>query len=177
MPSTAVKPAKSKTLDKREVIAILGKSKRTVETYIASGRLPCTYVNGRNGKQAYFDPADVARLKREIDNPVSSVAKVRTLAVERQQPAPPAPAALLPPPDYWADVARLVAALAPAPVTPPKPWLTLDEAAEFSGLPKSWLLAQARLDASGYAERCISAINVGTEKQVRWRFNRDALAK
>lgn len=49
-----------------------------------------------------------------------------------------------------------------------KPWLTLDEAVEYSGLPRAFLLAQAK---AGNA----FATNVGTDTSHRWRFNRDAL--
>jgi predicted DNA-binding transcriptional regulator AlpA len=50
-------------MSKTEVCAYLGKSKRTIESYVASGRLPAKYVNGPNGKTASFDPADVEAVK------------------------------------------------------------------------------------------------------------------
>ncbi len=88
MPSSGTQPAKSKTLSKREVIQFLGRSKRTVETYIAEGRLPVSYVNGRNGKEAVFQRSDVERFKREMDTPM-----VRALAVSNPQARVPAGAA------------------------------------------------------------------------------------
>jgi hypothetical protein len=54
----------------------------------------------------------------------------------------------------------------PAPVL--KPWLSLTDAAEYSGLPASFLLAQARQGAPW-------AINVGQGSKAHWRFNRDGL--
>jgi hypothetical protein len=48
-------------------------------------------------------------------------------------------------------------------------WLTLDEAVEYSGLPRAYLLRMAR-----HVENDI-AMNVGTEARPRWRFDRDKL--
>jgi DNA-binding CsgD family transcriptional regulator len=52
----------------------------------------------------------------------------------------------------------------------PKPWLTLEEAAEYSGLPLRWLRTKA-------AEGSIHAIDVGSGQRHIWRFNRDGLAE
>jgi len=78
--------------------------------------------------------------------------------------------------------ARMVATVLKARELPPvKPWLTLDEAAEFSGLPKSWLLDMARKVEGSFGTyqlpRCIEVINVGTEKRASWRFSRAALSR
>ena len=62
-----------KTLNKTEVIALLGKSKRTIDTYMADGRLKYHYVNGPNGKQSEFYAADVERLKRELEAPMERI--------------------------------------------------------------------------------------------------------
>jgi hypothetical protein len=179
MPSLAAQPAATKNLTKREVIEALGKSKRTIETYIKDGRLACTYINGRNGRQALFDADAVAALKREIDTPAEKPAAPRIV------PAAEKPAKTQPPDGAQftlADVSRVVAALA---AQTPKPWLTLGEAAEFSGLPKAWLLAVARLGhPESAADRAycdphgtVVAVNVGSEARASWRFNREALAK
>jgi len=168
MSATAVKQAKSKTLNKHEVIAILGRSKRTIETWISDGRLPCTYLDGRNGRQAFFDPADVARLKREIEKPVAKTVKERLPTKEPAKIA--APSIALPPPDYWADVAKLVGALAPAPA---RPWLTIDEATAELGLTRKWLLTEAE---SAKRNGAIRDMGKGA-RGGRWRFNREALAK
>jgi hypothetical protein len=51
-----------------------------------------------------------------------------------------------------------------------KPWLTLSEAVQYSGLPASWLIAAARDGAP-------IAINTGKgRRREYWRFNRDAIA-
>jgi len=108
MPSLAAQPAATKNLTKREVIEALGKSKRTIETYIKDGRLACTYINGRNGRQALFDADAVAALKREIDTPAEKPAAPRIV------PAAEKPAKTQPPDGAQftlADVSRVVAAL------------------------------------------------------------------
>jgi excisionase family DNA binding protein len=52
-------------MSKPEVCKYLGKSKRTIETYVSSGRLPATYFNGPNGQTAMFERADVEAVKEE----------------------------------------------------------------------------------------------------------------
>jgi predicted site-specific integrase-resolvase len=171
MSSHAAKPAQSKTLTKREVIELLGKSKRTVETYIASGRLPCEYFNGPNGKTASFKTEDVKRLKLENDTPTPCVPRViekakrepRLVAVAERAAAPLAlpPAADL---AFIFERAREYAQLAP------KPWLDVKAAADYSGLPASYLVQAAR-------EGKIRAVNVGKGAREFWRFNREGLSK
>lgn len=58
----------------------------------------------------------------------------------------------------------------PAPAAPaPKPWLTLEEAVEYSGLPRGYLLKRAR-------EGWDAAVDVSTGGAHQfWRFNRAAL--
>jgi hypothetical protein len=49
-----------------------------------------------------------------------------------------------------------------------KPWLTLDEAVEYSGLPRGWLLSQAKAGA-GFAS------DFGSGRRRSFRFHRDSL--
>jgi hypothetical protein len=65
------------------------------------------------------------------------------------------------------DFAGFVAALAQAKAEP-KPWLTLDEAAEWSGLSRSYLLECARAGAR-------YVLNQGSSKRASWRFSREGL--
>jgi 3-oxoacyl-ACP reductase-like protein len=67
MPSPAVHTAQTKTMSKREVCEYLGKSKRTVETYITRGKLQVKYFNGANGRTAEFQRPDVEALKRGLE--------------------------------------------------------------------------------------------------------------
>lgn len=70
---------------------------------------------------------------------------------------------------YVAEILRSLPT-PPPPAPPPvlRPWLTLDEAVAYSGLPKGWLLRRA-------FEGAPFAVNCG-RKRASWRFNRDALA-
>lgn len=167
---TATQTAKTRTMTKRDVIEYLGKSKRTVETYIAGGRLAVAYINGPNGKQATFDRADVERFKREMDEPMA-----RAVAVQQHESngtAHPSSMAVAPVarPDALQQI--LASLLQGYPMQRPKPWLTLQEAVEFSGLPASYLVQMAE-NGSG----TIRAIDVGRREGGRWRFHRASLAK
>jgi excisionase family DNA binding protein len=154
-------------LTKREVIEYLGKSKRTVETMIAQGRLPAQYFNGPNGKQAAFARADVERLKGEIETPMVRPAARLEAAVETAKSLAPLAEAI---------AAALRTALQ-ADVPKPRAWLTLDEAVEYSGLPKSYLLALARGGGDATHRKPDFAVNVGTGTKEFWRFNREALSR
>jgi hypothetical protein len=71
--------------------------------------------------------------------------------------------------EYLAHLTDQLEQLQPA-APPPAPWLTLAEAAEYSGLPKAWLRRAAEAGS-------VEVLNVGTEKQKIWRFHRDSLAQ
>lgn len=175
------------TMTKKEVIEYLGKSARTIETLVRAGRLPVKYFNGSNGKQASFERADVDRLKADIAVPMvratASYAPAPAVAPV-VSPAVSNDTGLVP---FGSDAPAAVALAQSIAVAlrdglrgesprgdEPKPWLTLDEAAAWSGLPKSWLLAQARADS---LMSSVVIINVGTRERPRWRFNREALKK
>lgn len=63
-------PVKSSTMTKAEVCEFLGKSKRTLDTYMAAGRLPVRYFHGPNGRQSAFDRKAVELFKAELDTPM-----------------------------------------------------------------------------------------------------------
>lgn len=174
-------------MSKAEVCALLGKSVRTVVGYISSGALAVSYVNGTHGREARIERASAERLKVELDAPsyraVSTPEGALTL-VPREMSA-----------SLGAALTEIAASLRP-PIEP-KPWLTLAEAAEYSGLPASWLLGVARTDAALQAEMDrmasmnggesvgsvvarhpvhVVAVNVGTAKRASWRFHRDQLS-
>ncbi len=146
---------------KAEAAARLGVSARTVERYIDSGRLGSRQQHAPGRKPVVVvDPAGLNALLAE------SAAVPASLV--RSAPAAASPAASAAP---LAALAELLASrlAPPAPAAPLKPWLTLDEAAEYSGLPAPWLLAQARSGS-------LVAVNVGMGSQERWRFSRRRLA-
>ena len=168
-------------MTKREACEYLGKSKRTVETFVSKGRLGVAYVDGPNGKTAAFRRSEVEALKREIDTPTyratpevatsrparfadGSTVTMRPALVEASSGSSSDTLAMV-----TTALARAVqAAAADAPA--PKPWLTLAEAVEYSGLPASYLVRRAR-------EGWTAAIDVGTGDKAFWRFNREGLTR
>jgi hypothetical protein len=156
-------------MNKREVCDLLGRSKRTVESYIKDG-LPVAYIRGQNGNTAVFDRAAVEAWQRRKDEAWQNEERWH-----KAKPALAAPSVAVAPTsaasDPLASLAAHLAKLAAAfPSRPPAvgKWLTLDQAAEQSGLPKSWLLAQARSGAA-------FALNVGSAKKAVWRFRSDGV--
>lgn len=176
MPSSAAQTAKTKTLTKREVIDFLGKSKRTVEIYIHDGRLPCQYFNGPNGKTAVFDRAAVEALKRDLDTPtvraVPAGPQTTSTHVNTRHDMNGEALALrsVSSGDPLALLTTALARFVPAPAPVIKPWLTLSEAVDYSGLPSTYLVQAARAGT-------IRAVNVGTGEKAFWRFNREGLSK
>jgi hypothetical protein len=184
MSSTGAKPAHAETpetMSKAEVCDYVGKSKRTIDSYIATGRLRVGYFNGPNGKTGIFQRADVEALKKDLEAPTYR-AVVPPAERERSRDgyqalqivAPPAGAALTqqqPAADAFTALAEHLAKLAAYPARSPKPWLTLDEAVEWSGLTRGYLLYLTETDAVGVRD-------MGKHSRGgRWRFNREALAK
>jgi hypothetical protein len=155
-------------LHKEAAAKMIGVSIRQIENLAALGRIRKhrleRQVNERSARVLY-SLEDLDALKAGTPN-------------SHGAPAPPAPktevTALAPAGaafDFGALAAHL-AALARAfpPPADPRPWLTLAEAVEYSGLPEVWLVAQARAGAA-------FAVNVGQGSKAHWRFNRAALAE
>jgi excisionase family DNA binding protein len=57
-------------ISKKEAAEYLGVSTRAIERYTASGKLPCTYTQGKYGKEAHYNPEDLDRFKGELATPV-----------------------------------------------------------------------------------------------------------
>lgn len=180
----STKPALAEWIPKSEAARLLGVGMRQIERREQNGliekrtmpRLP-TESTGR----VLYSRADVAALKAGTPN-----MHARPVAENRQNsqngsngptelariPAGRARAALERGQDVSANaiaghLLSVIAAKYAAPPAP-KPWLTLDEAYEYSGLPKNYLLAEARAGRP-------FALNVGDNARPRWRFNREAL--
>jgi hypothetical protein len=175
-------------MDKKEVCEFLGKSVRTVAGYMAKGELVVKYVAGR----AVFERADVERLKAQFETPIHRGIPLRAVqpSAQREETERPAMQAMQPvaaslpaiteaAESFAASLGKALQAALPPPAKEWKAWLTADEAHEFSGLPKAWLLEMARKVEGTYgsyvAPSCIQAINVGTESRNIWRFSRAAL--
>jgi excisionase family DNA binding protein len=172
-----------------EAAARLATNERTIRRWIESGRLKAAYRPATGRKPiAVVDPEDVERLRSERQQVV--VVETTPMQISPMKIAPdfsesdaravgphligvPADqaAALVRSADPFAGLAAHLTRLAAAFPTPqPKPWLGLAEAAEYSGLPRDWLLAQARAGA-------LRAVKVGKGSRDRWKFNREALVR
>jgi hypothetical protein len=171
-PKSAALPLETNTrVNKAEACEILGKSARSLIEYVNGGRLAVEYRNGKHGAEASYLRADVVRLRAELDEPMYREAPANALARRAAHVA-----------DRASSLA-LVASREVAPEDPEAmrqqylaekrarwPWVTLDEAALGSGLPKGYLLRRAKEGAE-------FAINVGTEGRASWRVNLEWLAK
>jgi hypothetical protein len=159
-------------LGKADAAAYLGVGVRQIEKREARGQIEKRVEPRKSNQSAstvLYARRDLDAIKHGVPNqygvPVPDKPPARTLALATTQkqtmPAhvetgrPGLPPVFLPDP-------------LPRPV---KPWLTLAEAAEYSGLPEAFL---ARLAKEGAK----IAINVGAgKKNARWRFNREALGR
>ena len=169
-----------------EAAVQLATNERTIRRWIEAGRLK-TALRPAVGRKplVIVDPADVARVRSERQPAVVVDTDIERLGIARPgplgavgDPDTPQPVRALAynqrDPITGADAsvaaALLKAMFAAASAAVPKPWLTTAEAVEYSGLPKAWLLEQAR-------KGNIPAINVGSGSRERWRFNREALCR
>lgn len=187
MPSTTTKKKAaaepSPTMSKAEVCAYVGKSTRTIDSYIASGRLRIAYFNGPNGKTGIFQRTDVEALKVELETPTyravhpgerersrdgyqslqlvaPSAAGTAMAQIAQQQQQTGGVLALL-----TEHLAKLAAPhREELGLRMPGPFVTLAEAAKISGMPATWLLAQAKAGVPW-------AVNIGTGKKAFWRFS------
>ena len=142
-------------LGKEEVAELLDKSIRTVLNMAKEGTIKSKLErNPKTGhKNVLFDAEDARRLRDQPDPPL-----MRKPAVVQVD----APASFAP--------------IREAPASP-RPWLTLDEAAEFSGLTKRWLLAEAEREPKAYGID-IAVRDMGKHSPGgRWRFHRESLAR
>jgi excisionase family DNA binding protein len=150
-----------------EAAVQLGTNERTIRRWIESGRLKSSTrpVVGRK-PATIVDPEDVERL-REERHPVVLVEKAEK-SLQRMAADPAIP-----------DTQVMAAFKAAIRETPkePKPWLTLKEAAEYSGLPAAWLLKNARMSGLGIDNGVVVAMDVGSGKRAVWRFSRNALSR
>lgn len=167
----------SQRMTKSQVCKYLGKSKRSIESYVAKGLLSVEHMAGPNGTVAVFDRAAVRKFKTDWANRFSyeslaekgAIVPAGPIALAPRPAKPlalPAPAAA-PGPDN-SGFEALAAHLAKLSALYPDPTLAvyvpLDEAARLSGLPKTFLLQQAK---AGIAW----AINAATTgKRPVWRF-------
>lgn len=181
-------PAESPWLPKAAAAALLGVSPRSLERHEAKGfiekRVRRSGPLGRANAVEY-SRADLEALKRGAPNvharPEPEESSVARAAVESPITPRSASTALAVRHDSRVDsfaaalFAHLEAGRLSAPPAP-KPWLTLAEAAEYSGLTRRFLTWQAKYQReAGNSLTRIVAVNIGLGKRAQWRFQRDSL--
>jgi hypothetical protein len=153
-------------LGKAEAAALLGVSVRQLELKTAQGLVRKETLpkkpSDRAARVVYWrEDLDAIRAGKPNRGGETKPAESETKALAREMPTSPDP------------VAALVAALArafPAPAPPAqkaKPWLSLKDASDYSGLPARYLVQAAR-------EGKMRAQNVGLKRD-RWMFPREGL--
>ena len=141
---------KPEYISKRRAAEALGISPRRLLELSQSGQIRRHYHNDPQTRRraAFFARPDVERL-----------------AATRIQAAPQSAAPLAIPGGTLRPASQAIAL--PAPAAPARPWLTVDEAADYTGLPASFL---ARLITGGK----LPALDIGRcgRSGGRWRVNR-----
>lgn len=180
-----MKPAPEKEwLGKADAARLLGVATRQVERrtrqgYIDSRREP-RGVNETTARVVY-SRTDILALKAgkpnvharpipETEPAANDASRPISTRLKTDQDGSTA-LAVRPDTDPFAGLAAKLAGLAafaaqfpPPPVTMPGPFVSLAEAVTLSGMPASWLVAQARAGVPW-------AVNVGTGKREFWRFS------
>lgn len=160
MSTVAVRTREEEWWSRELAAKYLEVSVRKLRSVAAAGRIRRKHIPpapGRPYQSVVYNVADVEGYKAEALAGSSP-------AVMPVVNAPHLPASLLP-----AALELLGQRLAPPPRV--RRWLTLDEAVEYSGLPRAYLQRFAREGgAFGIDQPCM---NVGTAARPRWRFDRD----
>jgi hypothetical protein len=150
-------------MTKAEAAAFLGKSERRVAQYMHDGKIRVTYIDSRHGRLATLNREDIERLNREIKSPGTRVGSPASpisndisghtadpgspgsTALARIEPAASSSMAMV----AFAEALKgMMQGVAPAaPVAAPKPFMSLAEAVDYSGLPKRLITCLIRAGA------------------------------
>jgi excisionase family DNA binding protein len=135
------------------------KSPRSVLLLVEQGKIQSKRERDPESNQVVVlvHAGDVERIAYEREHPEMAVEKAeekQTLPALRSLPAPALPASI-----------RIEM---PAPEVPPCAWLNADQAADYTGLPATFLIASIRAGK-------IRALDVGKRAGGRWRIKRSDL--
>jgi hypothetical protein len=154
-------------LSKADAARVLGVSVRQLELKTAQGLIRKETLPKKPNERAarvVYSREDLDAIRAGSPNRHGEAAPERTLARREQSPNP------------FADFAERLAGLAFAAQSAKadlRPWLTLDEAAEYSGLTRAWLLKEAEA-----GENAITVRDMGKHARGgRWRFLRADLGR
>jgi excisionase family DNA binding protein len=147
---------------KREAANLLGLSTRGIERAVRRGHLTVLYRDSKHGKKAWFRPPELERYKQlqEARGPVGFTSGI---------PGPPPVGTLIPMVEI--EPRRRVETTPRDNAVPIADRLTLnvDEAAQLSGLPRSFILKSIHNDK-------LKAIRIGRSYHVK-RFDLDRFVK
>ncbi len=145
-------------MNKKEAANFLGVSTRLVARYVSQGRLKCTYVRGKTGREANYEQSDLDALKAELEEPTHRAITTHEQSNDALVPQASTPQYLT------AGFQRLLEAVEIHRSKPTvhelaaKPLLTFKEAQVYTGLSEGILndaIGAGRLKAEkvGYARR------------------------
>ena len=128
---------------KQQVAELFGCSKKSVERWVKKGKLTPTFVTGRHGKQAVFDPEEVESLK-ELEDSMAidrSVVPGESVTVPTQTPTLTPALVNQAVESVSMPLNSLVTVTRENRSVPIhcKLFLSLNEAKEFSGLPRAFI--------------------------------------
>jgi hypothetical protein len=161
-------------MNKKETAASLGITTRTLERHMSAGRITYSMRAGATGKEAFFEPAEVERFGVELNGETISPAVVREAATSPDEQ----PRQLARLPDAQAaqqfaallasgvreSMREIVAELVAGDSLPQAPavWLTIEQAADWLGLPRAAITKALHDDRDGEGnQRRIKALGRG----------------
>jgi len=148
-------------MNKKEAAAELGITTRTLERHMSAGRVAYSMRPGATGKEAFFEPAEIVRFRVELHGETISPAVVREVPTSPDEE--PRQLARLSDPQAAQHFAALlagsvresmreiVAELVAGDSLPQAPavWLTIEQAADWLGLPRNAIERALHEDRDG----------------------------
>jgi len=161
-------------IDSEKACKILGLKLRAFQRKVQSGfvrRQILPPSADHNRQQALYSLEDVMNLKESKDNGASFA--VAHTSAPLAAIAPTTAIALR---DLQQTALQALARSVQQETKPPdKPWLTLKEAADYSGLPEHWLRRRCKESALGFEKPL--GINVASLKRPKWMIKRTDLTE
>jgi len=143
---------------KREAAEMLGLSTRGIERAVRRGHLTVLYRDSKHGKQAWFQPQELDRLKM-VQQGRSSVGFTSGIPPRPELPGAPAVGTLVPMVEIHPRHKNRDREPAGVPIAD-RLTLTVDDAVELSGLPRSFIVENIRTEK-------LKAINIGRRHYIK----------
>jgi predicted DNA-binding protein (UPF0251 family) len=161
-------------MNKKETADALGITTRTLERHMSAGRVAYDMRKGKTGEAAFFEPAEVERFRTELNTPTipgkvqeatqalatTSHVEARQLVARREGQQ----LAALMASGVREAMREIVSELSISESLPPAPsvWLTIEQAAEWLGLPRNAVQRALHDDRDGTGQqRRIKALGAG----------------